>query len=184
NTPCRRRLFKHRQSRVARCCPGRSGLTFTAAETQRIKNWFCVSPGLCVSQRLKFFLMTLDFRRSAPEPLAPVSFDIARPFQDILGTGLRVVIFETERLPIVSSRLALSSGDVNDPAGSTGLTSAMAAQLTEGTKNYSSRQLAEKVERLGASLSASASDDFTIVAASTLSLYSSDILEMMAEVVR
>ena len=39
----------------------------------------------------------------------------------------------------------------------------MAHLMTEGTQTYTSLQLAERIERLGASLSASASDDFTIV---------------------
>ncbi len=115
--------------------------------------------------------------------MAPVSFDIPRPHQAVLANGLRVVIFEDERLPLVSFRLSFNLGDVNDPAGAMGMTSAMTSMLTEGTGNYSSRQLAEKIERLGAGISASSSDDFTTVSASSLSLYSSEILTLMAEVV-
>ncbi len=127
--------------------------------------------------------MTPEIRKTAPAPLAPVSFDIPQPVQAVLDNGLRVVIFENERLPLVSYRLAFHSGDVNDPAGETGLTSAMTSMLTEGTESYTSLQLAEKIERLGSSISASASDDFTIVAASSLSLYASEILHLMADVV-
>ncbi|MFN0279567.1 MAG: M16 family metallopeptidase [Pyrinomonadaceae bacterium] len=122
-------------------------------------------------------------KKTPPEPLAPVSFDIAKPFQTTLDNGLRVVIFENERLPLVSFRLAFNSGDINDPRDSTGLTSALASMMTEGTQSYTSLQLAEKIERLGSSISANASDDFTIIGASSLSLYSSEILSLMAEVV-
>ena len=114
--------------------------------------------------------MTPELRKVAPAPLAPVSFDIPQPFQATLDNGLRVVIFENERLPLVSFRLAFQSGDINDPKDSTGLTSAVAAMLVEGTEDYTSLQLAEKIERLGSSVSASASDDFTIISASALSL--------------
>ena len=127
--------------------------------------------------------MTIDFRKSAPEPLAPISFAIPQPAQATLSNGLRVIVFEDERLPLVSFRLAFHSGDINDPAGATGMTSAMASMLTEGTENYTSRQLAEKIERLGAGIGASASDDFTTVSASSLSLYSTEVLGLMAEVV-
>ncbi len=127
--------------------------------------------------------MTADTRKSPPPPLAPVAFDIARPFETTLSNGLRVVIVENTRLPLVSLRLAFYSGDIHDPADAVGLTSAMAHLLTEGTLNYTSRQIAERVERLGAGLSASASDDFTIVSGSVLSLYRSEILALMAEVV-
>lgn len=94
-----------------------------------------------------------------------------------------MVIFEDARLPLVSFRLAFRTGDADDPEGSVGLTSSAAAMLTEGTENYSSRELAEKVERLGAGLSASSSDDFTIVSASALALYGSELLDLIAEVV-
>ncbi len=127
--------------------------------------------------------MTPELKKSVPQPLAPIAFDIPQPFQTTLDNGLRVVIFENERLPLVSYRLAFHSGDINDPDDGTGMTSAMASMLTEGTENYTSLQLAEKIERLGSGISASASDDFTIIAASSLSLYKSEILGLMAEVV-
>ena len=127
--------------------------------------------------------MTPEFRKSSPQALTPVSFDIPKPHQTKLDNGLRVIIFENERLPLVSYRLAFQSGDAHDPLDATGLTSAMASMLTEGTRDYTSLQLAEKIERLGASISAGASDDFTIIAASSLTLYASDILHLLAEVV-
>ncbi len=127
--------------------------------------------------------MTPEIRKTPPAPLAPVSFDIPTPFQTTLDNGLRVIVIENQRLPLVSYRLAFATGDANDPADSTGLASAITSLLTEGTSEYSSLKLAEKIERFGASISASASDDFTIVAASALSLYSSDILHLLAEVV-
>lgn len=127
--------------------------------------------------------MTSELRKNPPAPLEPLSFDIPQPFQTTLDNGLRVVIFENERLPLVSYRLAFQSGDINDPADSTGLTSAMSSMLSEGTESYTSLQLAEKIERLGSSISANASEDFTIVAASALSLYRTEILGLLAEVV-
>jgi zinc protease len=127
--------------------------------------------------------MTNDLRKSVPPPLAPVAFDIPQPHHETLANGLRVVVFEDERLPLVSLRLAFSSGDINDPRESVGAASAISAMLTEGTQEYTSFQLAEKIERLGASISSSASDDFTIVSASSLSLYSSEVLSLLAEVV-
>lgn len=127
--------------------------------------------------------MTTDLRRNPPQPLDPVPFDIPRPFETRLENGLRVILFENDRLPLVSYRLAFNVGDINDPADNTGLLSAMSAMLTEGTREYSSRQLAEKIERLGASISARTTDDFTILAASSLSLYSMEVLHLMSEIV-
>ena len=127
--------------------------------------------------------MTKATLKTAPGPLAPVPFNIPQAYKTTFENGLRVVVFEDSRLPLVSYRLAFMSGDADDPKGSVGLTSALASMLTEGTENYSSLALAEKIERLGASISASASDDFTVVAASTLALYNSEIINLLAEIV-
>ena len=127
--------------------------------------------------------MTVDFRKTPPGALAPVPFSIPEPYQTMLPNGLRIVVFEDRRLPLISYRLAFNSGDVNDPEDSNGLTSAMTSMLSEGTENYSSRDFAEQIERLGASIHASSSDDFTVIAASALTLYNADILRLMAEMV-
>src|SRR5688572_24203666 len=127
--------------------------------------------------------MTQAIRKTAPQPLAPAPFNVPLPYTATLDNGLRVVIIDDARLPLVSYRLAFLSGDSQDPADQGGVTSAMASLLTEGTESYSSKELAEKIERLGASVSAHSSDDFTVISASSLSIYSSDILQMMAELV-
>lgn len=132
---------------------------------------------------IRISTMTQATRRSFPSPLEPAPFNIAEPLVTTLDNGLRVVVVADNRLPLVSYRLAFLSGDADDPADSIGITSAMASMLTEGTANYSSLALAEKVERLGASLSANSADDFTVVAASSLSIYSTEILRLMFEIV-
>ena len=127
--------------------------------------------------------MSEEFRQSAPAPLAPIPFNIAQPFETALDNGLRIVVFENKRLPLVGFRLAFLAGEAHEPADSVGLTSALASMLSEGTENYSSRRLAEKIERLGANISVGASDDYTIVGASSLAVYGSDVLDLMAEIV-
>lgn len=127
--------------------------------------------------------MSQAIRKTAPEPLEPISFNIPPAFETTLKNGLRLVVFEDRRLPLVSYRLAFRSGDKNDPEGWNGLSSATTSMLTEGTRSYSSRQLAEEIEKLGASISASSSDDFTIVAASALSLYNSEVLRLLEEII-
>ena len=127
--------------------------------------------------------MNEDFRKTAPAPLAPKQFDISKPFETVLPNGLKVVIFEDNRLPIISYRLAFQSGEINDPKDLTGLTSALTAMLNEGTETRSSKQLAEEIERLGANISASANADNTVIAASALSLYGSDVFRLMTEIV-
>ena len=127
--------------------------------------------------------MIENFRKNAPSPLAPKPFEIPKPFETVLPNGLKVVVFENSKLPLVSYRLAFRSGDINDPKDAVGLTSATASLLNEGTTTRSSRQLAEEIEKLGAHISAGSNADHTTVSASALSLYGSDVLKLMADMV-
>ena len=126
--------------------------------------------------------MNEDFRKTAPSPLVSQPFDIPKPCSTVLPNGLKIVIFENNQLPLVSYRLAFRSGDINDPKDAIGLTSAMTSLLNEGTTTRSSQQIAEETERLGAKMAAGSSADNMTVSASTLSLYSSDILKLMADI--
>ena len=126
--------------------------------------------------------MAVSFSKT-PEPLPAIPFNVAEPIKRTLANGLRVFVLPDERIPLVSFRLAFLRGDAQDPRGHVGLTSATASMLTEGTEKYSSRELAEKIERLGATVHASASDDFTVIAASALSFYSDEIMQLIGEVI-
>jgi zinc protease len=122
------------------------------------------------------------FRRQMPPPLAPRPLNLPDHFETTLANGLGLVVVEDKRLPLTSFRLAFRSGDANDPTELPGLSDMMTHLLTEGTATRTSRQIAEEVERLGATLNVGSGSDFTTVAASALSLYSEEILELLAEV--
>lgn len=127
--------------------------------------------------------MAEDFRKTAPAPLAPIPFHIPKPFETELPNGLKVVVFEDRRFPLVSFRLAFRIGEAQDDADAIGQTSAMISMLNEGTIDRSSKQLAEEIERLGAHLSASSNSDNIVVSASALTFYGSEVLNLMAEIV-
>lgn len=125
---------------------------------------------------------TEDFRRRPPAPLPPRALNLPLPEETTIGNGLRVVIVEHRRLPLVSFRLAFRTGDASDPQELPGVTDLMADMLAEGTESRTSRQLAEEVARYGATLSAGASSDYMAVAASSLSAYADRVLELLADV--
>lgn len=123
-----------------------------------------------------------DFRNHIPSPLAPRPLNIPEATETKLANGLRIVTVEDHRLPLVSFRLAFRSGDVNDPVDVPGLSDMMTHLMSEGTENRTSRQIAEEVERLGATLMAGSSSDFTTVAGSALAIYADEVLELIADV--
>jgi zinc protease len=122
------------------------------------------------------------FRQQSPPPLKPRPLNIPAPIETTLANGLELAIVQDSRLPIVSFRLAFRGGDSNDPAELPGLSDMMSHLLTEGTVTRSSLQIAQEVERLGATLSVSSNSDFAIVGASALSVYGGEILELIADV--
>src|SRR5260370_7629613 len=125
---------------------------------------------------------TEAFRRQMPPPLGPRPLKLPEHLETTLANGLGLVVTTDKRLPIISFRLAFRSGDANDPADRPGLSDMMSSLLSEGTERRSSRQIAEEVERFGATLAVGSSSDFTTVAASSLSVYADEILDFMAVV--
>jgi zinc protease len=108
---------------------------------------------------------------------APVSKDILkvklpRPFETTLPNGINLMILEDHRFPLVTVQFDIDgAGPMYEPAGTPGLAGATARLLAEGTKTRTSKQIAEQVDSLGASLSASAGfgSGSAVVAASGLS---------------
>jgi predicted Zn-dependent peptidase len=118
-----------------------------------------------------------------PEPLPPIDFSIPRPELLTLENGLVVHYCKTKRVPAVNLHLTFNFGELDDPPELFGLSSAMAAMMSEGTENFSSREIAEKIERLGADLSIRATTDFFIISARSLSIYFNDLLDLLEEVI-
>src|SRR5215216_1183704 len=120
-----------------------------------------------------------SFRSQAPAPLPPRPITIPTPRETTLSNGLTLVVVEDSRLPLVSYRLAFRVGGAFDPRDLPGLTDLLAGLLPEGTESKTSREIADAVARMGASLSAGANSDYTIVAGSALSQFNDQILDMM-----
>jgi zinc protease len=123
------------------------------------------------------------FRNQPPAPLQPRPIAIPAPRETVLSNGLTLVVVEDRRLPLVSYRLAFPVGGAFDPPAIPGLTDLLAGLLPEGTESRTSREIADEVARMGASISAGASSDYTIVAASALAQFNDPILDLMAEIV-
>ena len=123
------------------------------------------------------------FRSQAPPPLQPRPILIPTARETTLANGLKLVVVEDRRLPLVSYRLAFRVGGAFDPPELPGLTDLLAGLLPEGTQSKSSKEIADEVARIGASLSAGATSDYTIVAASALAQFNDRIMELLAEVI-
>ncbi len=91
------------------------------------------------------------------------AFAEIKPKQIVMENGLTILLIERHTLPIISVEALIKSGSAEDPPDRAGVANLTAALLDEGTQKRSSTQIAEEIDFIGASLSASADLDYTTV---------------------
>ncbi|HSS20122.1 MAG TPA: pitrilysin family protein [Pyrinomonadaceae bacterium] len=123
-----------------------------------------------------------DFLKQPPPPLPARPILLPTASETVLANGLTLLVVEDSRLPLVSYRLAFRKGDAHDPVELPGLMDMLTGLLTEGTQSRTSREIADSVARVGATLQAGANSDYTTIAASSLAIFREEILELMADV--
>jgi len=114
----------------------------------------------------------VERKNRAPVAREILSVKLPKPVEAKLKNGLTVLIIEDHRAPFVSLQLQIGgAGGLFEPTAMVGLAGVTAQMLREGTKSKNSIQLAEEIDRLGASISASSSfgSSDTVLSASGLS---------------
>lgn len=102
----------------------------------------------------------------APGPLTPAPFP---PFREsVLPNGLRLLVVESHKQPVVSISLSFPAGASVDPAGKEGLASMVAGLLTKGAGRRTADQISDAIEGAGGSLSAGAGADFLAINSTVL----------------
>ncbi|MGZ8842408.1 MAG: M16 family metallopeptidase [Pyrinomonadaceae bacterium] len=104
-----------------------------------------------------------------------------------LKNGLHVVLLESNhKLPLFSMEMVVMSGGLSDRADMRGLASITALQMREGTAKHKSRELAEALDTIGATVTANSgvNSPTSSVSASGLTDNLDQILELFAEVIR
>jgi len=117
-----------------------------------------------------------------PAPGAPRPYRFPAFERRTLPNGLRLVVATVRRLPVVSVAAVVDAGAAADPAGKEGLAVLTARALDEGTAEFDALALADRVERLGASLDAGADWDAALVSLTTLAPRLEEAFAVLAEV--
>jgi len=123
-------------------------------------------------------------RLALPEPGPERTVETPQVVERTLSNGMRVLVAETEGLPLISARLSFQAGTSDDPAGRAGLASLTAGLITQGAAGRSAPDIATDIERLGAAIGASAGADFTSVYANSPSDTFADTFALMTQLVR
>ncbi len=101
-----------------------------------------------------------------------------------LSNGVEVIFARRSAVPVVDVAVSFDAGNAADPKDKLGTQSLMLALLDEGTDRYSSVQIAEEEERLGASINATAGMDRTNVTLSALRPNLAASVDLLADIVR
>jgi zinc protease len=121
-------------------------------------------------------------RSAMPQPGSTPEYDFPEITRRTLSNGLRVSIVERPGRASVSLRLIADAGAMTDPPGRPGIASLTAAMLTEGTTSRSSRDIADEVEFLAATLSSGAGLETGAINLSTLARNLEPALGIFADV--
>jgi zinc protease len=125
------------------------------------------------------------FKNKAPVSDKLLEIKLPRPQDADLSNGLHVMVLEDRRAPEVTMQLTMrGAGGYYDPADHVGLAQFTAANLREGTTTRSTAQIAEQLDRLSATLNATAgmSSEDAALSASALTEHVDAVLDLMADV--
>ena len=84
----------------------------------------------------------------APGPLR--KFDVPPVQTATLANGLKIALIEKHSLPIVTARVQIDAGAVREPTAKSGIAVLTANILSEGSKQYTGADIADRMARLGA----------------------------------
>jgi zinc protease len=105
-------------------------------------------------------LSQVERKNRAPISKEVLRVNIPKPMETKLDNGLTVLILEDHRFPLANVQFYVNgAGGLYAPEAWPGLASITAQMLREGTKTRPSKQLAEEIDALGASVFASAGYD-------------------------
>ena len=122
-------------------------------------------------------------KTSLPKPGPDPKFSLPPIEKTKLSNGLNVWVVRQAELPIVSMNLVINSGGTLDPADRSGVSSATANMLNQGTKARSANDISNQLQSIGASVNANAGWDSTNVTMQTLTKNLDKALDIFSDVV-
>ena len=122
-------------------------------------------------------------RSKVPELSEPAAAKFPDLQRSTLKNGLEIVLAQRPGVPTVVIDLMVDAGYASDQFASPGTASLAMNLMDEGTKNYSSLELSEQLQLLGASIGAYSDLDMSYVSMNTLKPSLDASLDLFAEVI-
>jgi len=127
-----------------------------------------------------------DIKGRAPVNKKILRVNLPKAREATLSNGLRVLLLESHRVPTFTMQMVISSGGLSDPADYHGVATFTAALLREGTATRKSKDVAEQMDALGATLTSAAGLSSFVSSVSTSGLIENfdPALDVFADVIR
>ncbi|HEY9606800.1 MAG TPA: pitrilysin family protein [Allocoleopsis sp.] len=115
-----------------------------------------------------------------------VTFSQQKPtiHRTVLDNGIVAIAIENSAADIIASRIFIQAGSQWEPREKAGLAHLLSTVITKGTAQQSSLEIAERVESVGASLSADVSTDYFLLSLKTVSADWPEMLQLAGEILR
>ncbi|QIL02982.1 insulinase family protein [Sphingomonas sinipercae] len=123
-------------------------------------------------------------RDPLPGPGERVAYVAPQVTDERLGNGIRFISARTGNVPLTTMTVLIGAGSATDPRAKAGLANLAAAIASKGTATQSADQIAARLERLGASLSASAATDGTYISLTAPAATLGQASEVLSDIVR
>ena len=123
-------------------------------------------------------------RSKLPEVGTLTALDFPTIERAKLKNGIEVYFARRAAVPTVQVSVSFDAGYAADPKTALGTQSMMLAMMDEGTTSLGSKDLAETQERLGATISTSATGDNTVVSLQALKANLKPSLDLLADFIR
>ena len=119
-----------------------------------------------------------------PQPAPPRDYNFPKFERRTLSNGVRIIVAPVSKLPLVTVLALIEGGASNEPMGQLGVAALTARLLLEGGAGLDGAALADRFERIGASVEAHADWDVASVSLTALSNRLPDALTLVRDLVR
>ncbi|MBF2016501.1 MAG: insulinase family protein [Rivularia sp. T60_A2020_040] len=102
----------------------------------------------------------------------------------VLKNGIILLVSENSAADIIAARIFIRAGSCDQKPEKAGLANLLSAVLTKGCDGLSSLEIAQRVESVGASLSADAATDYFVLSLKTVSADFTQTLELATRILR
>lgn len=124
-----------------------------------------------------------QFPTEPPTPGPVLPFPLTPAKEALLPNGLRLMVLEQPRQPVLSLSLALPAGTAFDPNGKEGTADLFGRLLTRGAGARDAAQLASAIETVGGSLGATTDPDLLSIQADVLSAHAQLAFDLVADLI-